>query len=153
MRHLWTRLAGLGIVVSASLLLVSCSQASNSSVSQPSPAISDRSATKSPGTTSAATPAVAQGVERGIGDVPWGQVGSGWMLAVWTPVTPHRPGDLPAPGEPTREIATTVLYLVNPAGERYSITVFPPADGEKTLVDWSGARSAWLPSPDQSTRV
>jgi hypothetical protein len=31
-----------------------------------------------------------------------------------------------------------VLYLVSPAGDRYSITEFPPADGTPGLVDWSG---------------
>ena len=59
------------------------------------------------------------------------------MLAVWTPVTPHMPGEQPAPGEPTLETATNVLYLVSPAGDRYSITEFPPADGLPVLVDWS----------------
>jgi TolB protein len=60
------------------------------------------------------------------------------MLAVWTPVTPHMPGDQPPAGDPTLETATNVLYLVSPAGDRYSITEFPPADRLPVLVDWSG---------------
>jgi hypothetical protein len=60
------------------------------------------------------------------------------MLAVWTPVTPHMQGEQPAPGEPTFETATNVVYLVSPAGDRYPITEFPPADGLPNLVEWSG---------------
>jgi hypothetical protein len=26
-------------------------------------------------------------------EVPWSHVGPGWMLAVWSPATPHRPGE------------------------------------------------------------
>lgn len=69
--------------------------------------------------------------------MPWSQVGPGWMLAMWTPVTPQMPGDPPAEGEPTPETATEVLYLVSPAGDRYSITDFPAADRAPGLVDWS----------------
>ena len=98
MKHVLTQVgvwrAGLGIAASASLLLAGCSSSSNSTATQSSPGSAATSAAKSaPGTTPAAKPAVAQGAERGIGDVPWAQVGPGWMLAVWTPVTPHRPGN------------------------------------------------------------
>jgi hypothetical protein len=71
--------------------------------------------------------------------VPWSQVGPGWMLATWSPVT-TLPGDTPPPGEPSFETASTTLYLVDPAGRRYPITTFPPP-GDKAnpqLVDWSG---------------
>jgi hypothetical protein len=137
MKHVSTHAAAwracLGIVASASLLLAGCSSSSNSTAPQSNPSKTTTSAAATP----AATPAVAQGAERDIGDVPWPQVGPGWMLVVWTPVTPHPPDDQPAPGEPTLETATNVLYLVSPAGERYSITEFPPADGLPGLVDWS----------------
>jgi hypothetical protein len=88
----------------------------------------------------AAAPAAAHGVEAPITDVPWSQVGPGWMLAVWSPVTPHEPGESPAPGEPTYDTATTTLYLVDPAGNRYTITTFPPPGqtAGPELVDWSG---------------
>jgi TolB protein len=92
-----------------------------------------------PTSTTAAQPA-AHGVEAPIGAVPWSQVGPGWMLATWSPDVGHRPGEQPAPGEPSRDTATTTLYLVDPAGGRYAITTFPPP-GDKAgpeLVDWSG---------------
>jgi hypothetical protein len=149
MKHIWTKAAvwraGLGILASASLLLAGCSSSSNSTATQPSPGSSATSAAKP-------VPAVAQGTERGIGDVPWSQVGPGWMLAVWTPVTPHHPGGQPAPGEPTPETATTVLYLLSPAGDRYSITEFPPADGARDLTDWSRDGSHALLTPKHGTR-
>lgn len=142
MEHVSTRAAAwrasLGIVASAALLLAGCSSSSNSTASQSSPSSSAASAATSAAPKPAATPAVAQGTERGIGEVPWPQVGPGWMLAVWTPVTPHMPGDQPPAGDPTLETATNVLYLVSPAGDRYSITEFPPADRLPVLVDWSG---------------
>jgi hypothetical protein len=82
----------------------------------------------------------ARGVEAPLGSVPWSQVGPGWMLATWSPVPGLRPGESPPPGTPTWQTATTTLYLVDPAGGRYSITTFPPTgDGPSPkLVDWSG---------------
>lgn len=71
--------------------------------------------------------------------IPWSDVGPGWTLATWSPVT-TLPGDTPPPGEPTFETASTTLFLVDPAGARYPITTFPPP-GDKAnpqLVDWSG---------------
>ncbi len=50
-----------------------------------SPAI----ATASPATDAAA---VTHGVEASIADVPWSEVGPGWTLATWSPVTPQMPG-------------------------------------------------------------
>lgn len=125
--------ARVSIAASVVLLVAGCSSSSSSTVSQSSPG----SPTPSAAATPAATSTVAQGAERGIGDVPWSQVGPGWMLAVWTPVTPHPPGHQPAPGEPTLETATGVLYLVSPGGDRYSITEVPPAGRLGVLVDWS----------------
>jgi hypothetical protein len=56
---------------------------------------------------------------------------------MWSPAAALSPGEQPAPGEPTRETATTTLYLVDPAGNRYAITMFQPQDSVR-LVDWSG---------------
>jgi hypothetical protein len=51
----------------------------------------------------------------------------------------------PPPGAPTRETATTTLYLVDPAGGRYAITTFGPSrDGSPELIDWSGDGSRAL---------
>jgi TolB protein len=82
----------------------------------------------------------AHGVEAPIGAVPWSLVGAGWTLAMWSPVTGRRPGEMPAPGEPTTETSSTALYLVDPAGGRYAITTFPPPGDkeDQQLVDWSG---------------
>src|ERR1700737_3037313 len=52
------------------------------------------------------TPA-AHGVEAPIGAIPWPQVGPGWLLAMWSPVTGGHPGEQPAPGEPTYATAPT----------------------------------------------
>jgi acyl CoA:acetate/3-ketoacid CoA transferase alpha subunit len=62
--------------------------------------------------TTVAQPA-AHGVEAAIADIPWPQVGPGWMLATWSPVTGTSPGEESPPNEPTRDAATTTLYLVD----------------------------------------
>lgn len=98
--------------------------------------------------------AVTHGVEATIADVPWSEVGPGWMLATWSPVTPRMPGVEAAPGEPTWETASTTLYLVDPTGNRYAITTFAPEDSHSmALLDWSGDGSHALfgdeyPAPD-----
>ena len=87
----------------------------------------------------------AHGVEAPLAAVPWSQVGPGWVLATWSPISGQRPGTTP-PGEPTYQTAATTLYLVDPAGGRYAITTFaPPGDGSRPeLVDWSGDGSRAL---------
>lgn len=82
----------------------------------------------------------AHGVEAPLAAVPWSQVGPGWMLAMWSPAPGLHPGEKPPPGSPTRDAASTTLYLVDPAGGRYPITTFPPpGDGPSPqLTDWSG---------------
>jgi hypothetical protein len=98
-----------------------------------------------PATAHADNPA-AQGVEAPLGAVPWSQVGPGWVLATWSPVSGRRPGESGPPGEPGYQTAATTLYLVDPAGGRYAITTFaPPGDGSRPeLVDWSGDGSRAL---------
>ena len=84
---------------------------------------------------------VAHNTEAPIQDVPWSEVGPGWMLAMWNEATPSNAGDEFEPGEPTPNNAETTLYLVNPEGGRYAITTFE-APGENgslpSLADWSG---------------
>jgi len=140
--------AGLGIAACATLVLTGCSSPSNSTAAHSSSVDKPAPSTSAPAGTPAANPAVANGTERAIGDVPWSQVGAGWMLAVWTPVPPHMPGDQPAPGEPTSETATDVLYLVSPTGDRYTITEIPPSEDAKNLVEWSpdGTRALFTSS-------
>jgi hypothetical protein len=121
-----------------------------------SPAVSPETSSATPSTVA---PAVTHGVEASIADVPWSRVGPGWTLALWSPVTPHRPGEAPAADEPTWDTVTTTLYLVDPEGNRYAITAFPPGDaGRLYLVDWSGDGShalfaAKYPEPDSAISV
>jgi TolB protein len=126
----------VGVVALAAVMVAGCWSSTGST------AVHGASGSRaiSTSTTTTVAPSAAHGVDAAIGDVPWWQVGPGWMLAMWSPVTGHWPGESPAPGEPTPETATTTLYLVDPAGDRYAITTFPPP-GNKAgpeLVDWSG---------------
>jgi hypothetical protein len=121
----------LGVVVLAAVLTAGCSSSTTPHITSHNPA--------APSSTTGAQPA-AYGVEAPIETIPWSQVGPGWMLALWSPVIGHRPGEMHAPNEPTRQEATTTLYLVNPAGGRYPITIFPKGSAPM-LVDWSGDRS------------
>jgi TolB protein len=89
----------------------------------------------------------ADNVEAPIEDVPWPQVGPGWVLAMWNAATPtNAGGDVPE-GEATPYDAATTLYLVDPEGGRYAITTFaaPGENGQlPTLADWSGDGSRAL---------
>lgn len=77
------------------------------------------------------------GVELPGSQIPWDQVGPGWILATW-----GQPQD--ASGDPSKVLVT--LYLFDPAGGRYAITNFSPwpATGPglpgvtPLLADWSG---------------
>lgn len=83
----------------------------------------------------------AHGVVAAIEDIPWSQVGPGWMLATWNPATPMSSGADAVPGEPTPYDSADTLYLINPQGGRYAITTFaPPNEGQNgpALADWSG---------------
>jgi hypothetical protein len=107
-----------------------------------------------PGHGPSGTQAAAHGVEARIGSVPWSQVGPGWLLATWSPTVDTGPGASPPPGTPTPERAPATLYLVDPAGGRYSITTFPPSSGEPPqLVDWSGDGSRALVTEGDSTAI
>lgn len=98
-----------------------------------------------PATAHADSPA-AHGVEAPLAAIPWSQVGPGWVLVMWSPISGRRPGEAAPPGEPSPETAATTLYLVDPAGGRYAITTFPPpGDGSRPrLADWSGDGSRAL---------
>ena len=86
----------------------------------------------------------AYGVEATLDTIPWSQVGPGWLLATWRPLTGHRPGPLP-PNEPDPDTVKTALYLVDPQGGRYPITSFGPGRGSDfEVIDWSGDKSRAL---------
>jgi hypothetical protein len=127
-----SRLGGLAV---AAALMAGCSSTPASNSVHPlsgSPEVSTS-------TSMTAAPVAAHGVEAALADVPWARVGPGWTLAAWSPAIAHMPGESPAPNEPTSDTATTTLYLVDPAGNRYVITTFPPDHrGELGLLDWSG---------------
>jgi hypothetical protein len=134
----------LGILALAAVIVAGCSSTGSTAGHGPS---------GSPVTSTSTTvaQAAAHGVEAAIGAVPWSQVGTGWLLATWSPAPGRRHGQTPAPGEPTLQNSTTTLYLVDPAGGRYPITTFPPSNaGEPPrLVDWSGDGSrALLEGPE-----
>ena len=132
MNHILHRAA---IVATAAVVMVGCSSSTEPGARPGAPAPSP-----STQTAPAATP-VAFNTEAPIQDVPWSEVGPGWMLAMWNAATPTNPGDEYEPGDATPYNSETTLYLVSPGGGRYAITTFE-APGESgslpTLVDWSG---------------
>jgi hypothetical protein len=108
------------------------------------PSTGGKTTDAAPGTTSTVSTPAARGVEQPRGQIPWYQVGPGWVLATWSPAPGLGPGQSPPAGQPA--VAPTTLYLVDPAGGRYAITTLPltaptgPGDLGHTpmLVDWSG---------------
>jgi TolB protein len=83
------------------------------------------------------TPLPTLGVELPGSQIPWDQVGPGWILSTWSQAPDA--SDDPSKGPVT-------LYLFDPAGGRYAITSFSPwpASGPgvpgqtPVLADWSG---------------
>jgi hypothetical protein len=79
----------------------------------------------------------AAGVELPGSQIPWGQVGPGWILSTWSQARD-------ASDDPSKGAVT--LYLFDPAGGRYAITSFSPwpatepgiAGQTPALADWSG---------------
>jgi hypothetical protein len=91
-----------------------------------------------------ANPAPASATPAPAHTIPWSQVGQGWVLATWSPLTGHRPGPMPE-GEPDPDTVSTTLYLVDPQGGRYPITAFPPSTkAAPELIDWSGDKDRAL---------
>ena len=81
-----------------------------------------------PGSASAAMPLpLPAGRQGSAAQVPWSQVGPGWLLSEWAPV---------APSETSGPAKYSVLYLVDPQGGRYVITTLATTHGD--LVAWSG---------------
>ena len=120
----------VGLVALAAVLAAGCSS-NDATASHPAPG------TPTTSTSIAAAQMAAHGVEGSIGDVPWSQVGPGWMLAMWSPAVDVAPG-VPRPtGSPAPDTVPVTLYLVDPAGGRYAITTFPP-NADPHLGDWSG---------------
>lgn len=142
-------MAFAGAVATIGLVAAGCASAAKAPVAQQTSSVTAKSsdpATPTPATPASATPAAATGAEAALSAVPWSKVGPGWILAEWSPVTPHRPGEKQAPDAPTDENSPTTVYLVDPAGNRFSITTFTPGSN-LGLVDWSGDGSHALFAP------
>ncbi len=142
-------MAFAGAVATIGLVAAGCASAAKAPVAQQTSSVTAKSsdpATPTPATPASATPAAATGAEAALSAVPWSKVGPGWILAEWSPVTPHRPGETQAPDAPTDENSPTTVYLVDPAGNRFSITTFTPGSN-LGLVDWSGDGSHALFAP------
>jgi hypothetical protein len=125
----------VGVFAIAAIMAAGCSSTTNSPAAQES---SSSPATSAVTSTPPAAPAAAHGVEATINEVPWEKVGPGWTLATWSPAIAHRPGEKRAPGEPDPNTAATTLYLVDPAGNRYTITTLEGTNARLDLADWSG---------------
>src|SRR5690242_3190224 len=123
----------VGVAALAAVVAAGCSSTNSPAAHEPSASSAPSAATSAP-----ATPAAAHHVEAPINEVPWSNVGPGWTLATWSPVTAHRPGEKPGPGEADPETAATTLFLVDPAGNRYAITTLSGDDAGLHLTDWSG---------------
>lgn len=119
--------AGLCSIVFVAVAVAGCGSggSGNPGAGPSAPALA-RSASPpaSAATTVAALPAGQQGSRQ---QVPWAQVGPGWILAQWSPTW--------------NGSAATSLFLVDPAGGRYLIDTFPAsatASAPTILVGWSG---------------
>jgi TolB protein len=104
--------------------------------------------------TYAPTSPIATGWGKPASSIPWNHVGSGWTLAVWSPVASQQ-------AYQQRLKETTTLYLVSPAGARYEEAVFRPGEFVQ-VADWSGDRQqavltstvgSAFPAPGQAATV
>ena len=123
------------VVAAIAVVVAGCSSSTGSSAQRGAPAPA------TPPSATQAAPMAAHTVEAPIQNIPWSEVGPGWMLAMWNAATPTNSGGEVAPGEATPYNAATTLYLVDPEGGRYAITTFaaPDESGQlPTLADWSG---------------
>ena len=100
----------------------------------PSAAVGLRTATSalSPSASTAVLMA-ASGAEEASSAIPWGSVGPGWFVALWTSHAPF--GGVPPPRDWKPQAST--LYLVDPLGGRYRVAVLSP---DYQLFDWAGDR-------------
>jgi hypothetical protein len=93
--------------------------------SRPASASSPQASAR-PGAATSVSP-LAAGQQGSQQQVPWAQVGPGWILSQWAPTA-------------TTPVATS-LFLIDPAGGRYLIDTLPASQAGSTattLVAWSG---------------
>ncbi|WP_328359549.1 hypothetical protein OG976_06630 [Mycobacterium sp. NBC_00419] len=108
----------VGVAVLAAAGLAGCSPSGGRPTAETA---SSTPSTVAATTATTATSAAGSAAEGGVTDVPWPQVGPGWVLAQWS----------------ASQDAGATLYLVDPAAHRYAITTFEPGANVE-LVDWSG---------------
>jgi hypothetical protein len=135
----WRRTLPVGVTIAvaaatAATALAGCGSrphgaaaASRHDVQAAKPAGSASPGTPAAHTAPGATAPLTAG-QQGTGqDVPWSLVGPGWMLATWNPA---------------RSGGATTLFLIDPAGGRYSLDAWPAEAGNSPqpdrLVAWSG---------------
>lgn len=74
--------------------------------------------------------------------VPWSAVGPGWLLATWTPPIPAADQVKTASGGVrSSKPQPTTLYLVDPAGGRYTVASWSASAGQNAqpyVLAWSG---------------
>src|SRR5947209_1439018 len=100
--HIWRR--RVAVAAGAAVALAGCASPMPTAGTSGSPGPS----------TPQAKPMAAHGVEAKVGEIPWSQVGPGWLLAMWTPVLGKSGGgEEPKPGEATYQNSAQTLYLVN----------------------------------------
>jgi hypothetical protein len=119
------RLHSTAVVIICASALVGCSDSSKNAATL----------------TTSKPAATALGQQRQSNQVPWNQVGPGWILATWElapdPPAHQAPVDHPLPQPPV------MLYLLDPAGGRYAMTAVGPPDEPNAwgstshLADWS----------------
>lgn len=69
----------------------------------------------------------------GAASIPWGDVGPGWLLGVWSPNKPIAPG-VSHPGY--RQHPPQIVFLVSPTGVRYEVVREP--NNFQYIEAWSG---------------
>lgn len=125
-RRLTSAAAGCGItLVAAALAACGSAGPGHAGAGTSAPALS-RPASPAATAATAAQPLPA-GRQGSVDQVPWTQVGPGWILAEWQATL--------------TSAAQTSLFLVDPAGGRYLIETFPANPSAATpyrLVAWSG---------------
>ncbi len=68
-----------------------------------------------------------------VSAIPWGAVGPGWLLGVWTPQKPLVPGQKPPKGY--NQSPPQSVFLISPEGVRYLVVQEP--NSRQFVVAWS----------------
>jgi hypothetical protein len=106
----------------------SSTPSSSGSTSSTSTSTSSTSTSTSTSTTTTLPPPLARG-QQGTGSaIPWGEVGAGWSVAIWSPGS-SRP---------------STIFVVDPQGGRYAAASLPASNTYYAISDWSGDKQRVL---------